>query len=132
MLQKCLTTTYRVLLFSRHFNSRSREGNDQEKMANSAHFRISIHVPARGTTAILPNFRLYLFSNICIFAYILFLLLPQLNHLFFSKLIFVQLFRCESPNSFMSTPYSHTNHIIRMPSAGVPLSTPTCSTFVLY
>ena len=90
--------------------------------------RISIHAPTKGATAILSNFTSYIFQFPLIFTNI-FLLIFYLYHL---PITFVHLFWCESSYTTVSTYHSHSNHIIRTSSAEIPLSTPTCSIFVLY
>ena len=89
---------------------------------------ISIHAPTKGATAILSNFTSYIFQFPLIFTNI-FLLIFYLYHL---PITFVHLFWCESSYTTVSTYHSHSNHIIRTSSAEIPLSTPTCSIFVLY
>ena len=42
-----------------HFNPHSREGSDHPLPVHRTYRQISIHTPAKGVTAILPNFRLY-------------------------------------------------------------------------
>ena len=90
--------------------------------------KISIHAPTKGATAILSNFTSYIFQFPLIFTNI-FLLIFYLYHL---PITFVHLFWCESSYTTVSTYHSHSNHIIRTSSAEIPLSTPTCSIFVLY
>ena len=89
---------------------------------------ISIHAPTKGATAILSNFTSYIFQFPLIFTNI-FLLIFYLYHL---PITFVHLFWCESSYTTVSTCHSHNNHIIRTSSTEIPLSTPTCSIFVLY
>ena len=90
---------------------------------------ISIHAPTRGATSILPKFYTLLLSKITNFIF-------TLHHLFitavYSKKIFVHYFGCESLDIFMYACHSHLHYIIRISSAAIPRSIPTCSTFVLY
>ena len=51
--------TYTVTKSS-DFNPHSREGSDDKFIPVSFGNDISIHTPAKGVTAILPNFRLYI------------------------------------------------------------------------
>lgn len=118
MLPKSLTST----------NPRSHEGSDHAVLRISREELISIHAPTKGATAILSNFTSYIFQFPLIFTNI-FLLIFYLYHL---PITFVHLFWCESSYTTVSTYHSHSNHIIRTSSAEIPLSTPTCSIFVLY
>lgn len=90
---------------------------------------ISIHAPTRGATSILPKFYTLLLSKITNFIF-------TLHHLFitavYNKKIFVHYFGCESLDIFMYACHSHLHYIIRISSAAIPRSIPTCSTFVLY
>ena len=110
------------------FNPRSHEGSDKIHNAVLKKYKISIHAPTKGATAILSNFTSYIFQFPLIFTNI-FLLIFYLYHL---PITFVHLFWCESSYTTVSTYHSHSNHIIRTSSAEIPLSTPTCSIFVLY
>ena len=110
------------------FNPRSREGIDPLRQQERFNIPISIHAPAKGSTAILSNFTSYIFQFPLIFTNI-FLLIFYLYHL---PITFVHLFWCESSYTTVSTCHSHNNHIIRTSSTEIPLSTPTCSIFVLY
>ena len=111
-----------------NFNPRSHEGSDNSLAGIIFHLQISIHAPTKGATAILSNFTSYIFQFPLIFTNI-FLLIFYLYHL---PITFVHLFWCESSYTTVSTYHSHSNHIIRTSSAEIPLSTPTCSIFVLY
>ena len=111
-----------------HFNPRSHEGSDLAKKFPCSCKSISIHAPMKGATAILSNFTSYIFQFPLIFTNI-FLLIFYLYHL---PITFVHLFWCESSYTTVSTCHSHNNHIIRTSSTEIPLSTPTCSIFVLY
>ena len=111
-----------------NFNPRSREGIDKKQKSILQDQSISIHAPAKGSTAILSNFTSYIFQFPLIFTNI-FLLIFYLYHL---PITFVHLFWCESSYTTVSTCHSHNNHIIRTSSTEIPLSTPTCSIFVLY
>ena len=95
----------------------------------SKYIDISIHAPTRGATSILPKFYTLLLSKITNFIF-------TLHHLFitavYSKKIFVHYFGCESLDIFMYACHSHLHYIIRISSAAIPRSIPTCSTFVLY
>ena len=93
---------------------------------------ISIHAPARGATAILPKLYTLLLSNIANFIFSLHHLFITETEIVYDRQIFVHFFWCESPDIFMYAYHSHLNYIIRTSSAAIPLSTPTCSTFVLY
>lgn len=91
-----------------HFNPRSRVGNDSKH----------IHIITRNinTFCIKSLFSLNISANN--------------NYILIYICFFVQFFWCEPPGDFMCASGSH--YKISAPSAAIPLSTPTCSTFVLY
>lgn len=123
-------------IFEKNYNSISihvpTRGTTEVTESRKRHLAISIHVPARGTTAIIPNFLETLLLKYVYFIHMTFFFLLHIHNIstFYS---FLCIFYGANLLIILCSLYIRTqNHRIRMLSAEVPLSTPTCSIFVLY
>lgn len=86
--------------------------------------------PAKGTTANISNIISQHSHIFVLLEYFLHNTTQESNQTSTLSPLFVHFFRCESPWIFMCA--SHSHYKIRVSSAAIPLSTPICSTFVLY
>ena len=144
----------RHLLQVSNFNPRLHAGGDPARIYQIFHFCIiSIHASTQEATAVLAKYKPAFLAKINNFFLFCCTLSTQKRHAFPSFLIFVQLDQCESLRGFLSTLDSHWSlfalrnisqayvllrfcktaiHRINVSSAGIPLSTPICSTLVWY